>query len=377
MHAWWPGRIWLVEQGWRAWPNDRNVPVSLPLRGRTCGSPRSLCSGALQPWCSERQLVQRQMDGQVDRPFRRLHRFSVYPGSYRSPTVSAQARAVLACGHQDRSKGVISVDMDAFMAFVGKFAGDLGAVVAAGNVVVGDRLGLYRGLAAGGPSTAAASFARAGQAGEAAADRLAVAVHLRGAARYAEALATLNLLLPEARASDRARPCAAGRGAARQRAGPARARPGEGSPGRPGRARLGAAARGARGRGGAAAAPRRRHGARRRLRRAPRPLTGPPTCTATRTARTRSGSCAGRAPRRCLFTRGEWDLAVGRVRRRPGRAGHARRIRVRSAPACLGLILALRGAAADARTALAEASEPVRAGSSSSRSSCFPAGGSP
>ena len=37
------------------------------------------------------------------------------------------------------------MDMDAFMAFVGKFAVDLGAVVAAGNVVVGDRLGLYRG----------------------------------------------------------------------------------------------------------------------------------------------------------------------------------------------------------------------------------------
>jgi len=57
---------------------------------------------------------------------------------------------------------VISVDMDAFMAFVGKFAGDLGAVVAAGNVVIGDQLGLYRGLAAGGPSTAAELAARTG-----------------------------------------------------------------------------------------------------------------------------------------------------------------------------------------------------------------------
>ena len=47
------------------------------------------------------------------------------------------------------------MDMDAFMAFVGKFAGDLGAVVAAGNVVVGDRLGLYRALADSGPATAA------------------------------------------------------------------------------------------------------------------------------------------------------------------------------------------------------------------------------
>jgi len=55
---------------------------------------------------------------------------------------------------------VISVDMDAFMAFVGKFAGDLGAVVAAGNVVLGDRLGLYRALADGGPQTAAELAAR-------------------------------------------------------------------------------------------------------------------------------------------------------------------------------------------------------------------------
>ena len=35
------------------------------------------------------------------------------------------------------------------MEFVGRFAGDLGATMAAGNVVVGDRLGLYRALAAG------------------------------------------------------------------------------------------------------------------------------------------------------------------------------------------------------------------------------------
>jgi SAM-dependent methyltransferase len=52
--------------------------------------------------------------------------------------------------------------MDAFMAFVGKFATDLGAVAAAGNVVIGDRLGLYRALAADGPSTAAELAARTG-----------------------------------------------------------------------------------------------------------------------------------------------------------------------------------------------------------------------
>ena len=53
------------------------------------------------------------------------------------------------------------VDMDKLMEFVGQFAGDLGATVAAGNVVLGDRLGLYRGLAEG-PATAADLAARTG-----------------------------------------------------------------------------------------------------------------------------------------------------------------------------------------------------------------------
>ncbi len=55
-----------------------------------------------------------------------------------------------------------SVDLDVFMEFVGKFAGDLGAVVAAGNVVIGDRLGLYRALAADGPATGAELAAKTG-----------------------------------------------------------------------------------------------------------------------------------------------------------------------------------------------------------------------
>ena len=42
-----------------------------------------------------------------------------------------------------------TIDMDKVMEFVGQFAGDLGATVSAGNVVLGDRLGLYRALAAG------------------------------------------------------------------------------------------------------------------------------------------------------------------------------------------------------------------------------------
>ena len=40
-----------------------------------------------------------------------------------------------------------AVDMDALMEFVGKFVGDLGATIGAGNVLLGERLGLYRALA--------------------------------------------------------------------------------------------------------------------------------------------------------------------------------------------------------------------------------------
>ncbi|WP_228522307.1 class I SAM-dependent methyltransferase [Nocardioides islandensis] len=40
-----------------------------------------------------------------------------------------------------------AVDMDTLMEFVGKFVGDLGATISAGNVLLGERLGLYRALA--------------------------------------------------------------------------------------------------------------------------------------------------------------------------------------------------------------------------------------
>jgi ubiquinone/menaquinone biosynthesis C-methylase UbiE len=41
-----------------------------------------------------------------------------------------------------------TIDMDKLMEFVGKFVGDLGATIGAGNVLLGERLGLYRALAA-------------------------------------------------------------------------------------------------------------------------------------------------------------------------------------------------------------------------------------
>lgn len=43
----------------------------------------------------------------------------------------------------------MTVDQDRLMDFLHRFVGDLGATMAAGNVVIGDRLGLYRALAAG------------------------------------------------------------------------------------------------------------------------------------------------------------------------------------------------------------------------------------
>ncbi len=55
----------------------------------------------------------------------------------------------------------MAIDTDKLMEFVGQFAGDLGATVAAGNVVLGDRLGLYRALATG-PATAGELAERTG-----------------------------------------------------------------------------------------------------------------------------------------------------------------------------------------------------------------------
>jgi 2-polyprenyl-3-methyl-5-hydroxy-6-metoxy-1,4-benzoquinol methylase len=43
----------------------------------------------------------------------------------------------------------MEIDQDKLMEFLHKFVGDLGATMAAGSVIVGDRLGLYRALAAG------------------------------------------------------------------------------------------------------------------------------------------------------------------------------------------------------------------------------------
>ena len=55
----------------------------------------------------------------------------------------------------------MAVDTDRLNAFLGRFVGDLGATVAAGGVVVGHRLGLYRALADG-PATPEELAARTG-----------------------------------------------------------------------------------------------------------------------------------------------------------------------------------------------------------------------
>ena len=47
---------------------------------------------------------------------------------------------------------------------MGRFVGDLGATISAGNVLIGDRLGLYRAMAGAGPVTAAELAARTGTA---------------------------------------------------------------------------------------------------------------------------------------------------------------------------------------------------------------------
>ncbi len=55
----------------------------------------------------------------------------------------------------------MTLDQDKLNDFLGRFVGDLGATMAAGSVVLGDKLGLYRGLLAG-PATAAELAERTG-----------------------------------------------------------------------------------------------------------------------------------------------------------------------------------------------------------------------
>ncbi len=57
------------------------------------------------------------------------------------------------------STGTPPIDMDVLMQFVGQVVGDLGATIGAGNVLLGERLGLYRALAQ--QPTDAAGVARA------------------------------------------------------------------------------------------------------------------------------------------------------------------------------------------------------------------------
>ncbi len=47
-----------------------------------------------------------------------------------------------------------ALDMDKLNAFIGKFVGDLGAAVHTGMVVIGEKLGLYKALAAGAMTSA-------------------------------------------------------------------------------------------------------------------------------------------------------------------------------------------------------------------------------
>ena len=56
----------------------------------------------------------------------------------------------------------ISPDPAKVQAFLGSFVADLGATLASANVIVGNRLGLYRGLAEGGPQTPAELAIRTG-----------------------------------------------------------------------------------------------------------------------------------------------------------------------------------------------------------------------
>jgi SAM-dependent methyltransferase len=61
----------------------------------------------------------------------------------------ATAQPNLARAHQNQEGYDMAIDTDKLQEFLGRFIADLGATVAAGNVVIGHRLGLYQALAAG------------------------------------------------------------------------------------------------------------------------------------------------------------------------------------------------------------------------------------
>lgn len=196
---------------------------------------------------------------------------------------------------------------------------------------------------------AAASFGRAGQLGEAAADRLTIAAHLRGAARYSSALAVIDLVLADARASRRPdlRLRAEGlRGNVLSRLG----RPGDGVPAV--RASLDSAL--ALGELEVAAELQQRladsleHGG---------DYEGAAAAywAAYLYCETHGTDAVGHLCRACatavLFNRGEWSIAVevcADVLESPGTTAHPRAV----SGCLLGLIHALRGAAAAARPPL-------------------------
>jgi ubiquinone/menaquinone biosynthesis C-methylase UbiE len=73
-----------------------------------------------------------------------------YRGSLqRNCNPTATAGPMLVARLRPQKENVMAIDMDKLHEFVGRFAGDLGATFAAGNVVIGHRLGLYKALASG------------------------------------------------------------------------------------------------------------------------------------------------------------------------------------------------------------------------------------
>jgi ubiquinone/menaquinone biosynthesis C-methylase UbiE len=64
-------------------------------------------------------------------------------------TATPGSSLALTADHSDKGDFIMAIDNDKLNEFLGKFVTDLGATVAAGNVVIGDRLGLYKALAEG------------------------------------------------------------------------------------------------------------------------------------------------------------------------------------------------------------------------------------
>src|SRR6476646_1496504 len=82
----------------------------------------------------------------------------------RPPPSRSYGRFISTLGGASMAVQTAAINEDKLNAFMGQVVGELGATVNAGLIVIGDRLGLYKAMAAAGPITSAELAEKTGTA---------------------------------------------------------------------------------------------------------------------------------------------------------------------------------------------------------------------